>query len=47
MAQTFAEKILAKKAGWDEVVPGQMLTVRPDHLLTHIEYDPRIASGGG
>ncbi len=35
MPQTFAEKILAKRAGWDAVVPGQILTVRPDHLLTH------------
>jgi 3-isopropylmalate/(R)-2-methylmalate dehydratase large subunit len=35
MANTFAEKILALKAGLDEVVPGQIVTVRPDKLLTH------------
>lgn len=35
MAKTFAEKVLAKKAGLDSVVPGQIVTVRPDHLLTH------------
>ncbi|MEA3457251.1 MAG: 3-isopropylmalate dehydratase large subunit, partial [Candidatus Thermoplasmatota archaeon] len=32
---TFAEKILAKYAGEKKVVPGQIVTVRPDHLLTH------------
>ncbi len=35
MGKTFAEKILAKKAGLKEVVPGQMVTVKPEHLLTH------------
>ena len=35
MGKTFAEKILARKAGLDEVVPGQIVTVRPDKLLTH------------
>ncbi len=35
MAKTFAEKVLARKAGLAEVVPGQIVTVRPDHLLTH------------
>lgn len=35
MGQTFAEKILAKKVGLDRVVPGQIVTVRPDKLLTH------------
>ena len=35
MGKTFAEKILAKKAGLKEVVPGQIVTVKPDHLLTH------------
>jgi len=35
MGKTFAEKVLAKKAGLDEVVPGQIVTVRPDHLLMH------------
>jgi 3-isopropylmalate/(R)-2-methylmalate dehydratase large subunit len=35
MGKTFAEKVLAEKAGLSEVVPGQIVTVRPDHLLTH------------
>lgn len=35
MGKTFAEKILAKKAGVKEVVPGQIVTVKPEHLLTH------------
>jgi 3-isopropylmalate/(R)-2-methylmalate dehydratase large subunit len=35
MGYTFAEKILARKAGLESVVPGQIVTVRPDKLLTH------------
>jgi 3-isopropylmalate/(R)-2-methylmalate dehydratase large subunit len=35
MGKTFAEKILALKAGLAETVPGQIVTVRPDKLLTH------------
>jgi 3-isopropylmalate/(R)-2-methylmalate dehydratase large subunit len=35
MGKTFAEKILAFKAGQTEVVPGQIVTVQPDKLLTH------------
>lgn len=35
MGKTFAEKILAKKAGLKAVVPGQIVTVKPEHLLTH------------
>ena len=35
MGMTVAEKVLARKAGLDKVVPGQILTVRPDVLLTH------------
>ncbi len=35
MGKTFAEKLLAKKAGLNEVVPGQIVTVKPEHLLTH------------
>lgn len=35
MGKTFAEKILARKAGLNNVVPGQIVTVKPDHLLTH------------
>jgi 3-isopropylmalate/(R)-2-methylmalate dehydratase large subunit len=35
MGQTFVEKVLARRAGLDGVVPGQIVTVRPDKLLTH------------
>jgi homoaconitate hydratase family protein len=35
MGMTFAEKILARKSGQAEVVPGQIVIVQPDHLLTH------------
>jgi len=35
MGKTFAEKILALKANLDETVPGQIVTVRPDKVLTH------------
>ena len=35
MALTFAEKILAHRSGLDSVVPGQIVTIKPDHLLTH------------
>lgn len=35
MGQTFAEKILAKKAGLSEVVPGQIVEIQPDVILTH------------
>ncbi|MGB3904449.1 MAG: 3-isopropylmalate dehydratase large subunit [Anaerolineae bacterium] len=35
MGQTFAQKVLARKAGLREVEPGQIVTVRPDKLLTH------------
>jgi len=35
VGKTFAEKILAKKAGLKKVVPGQIVTVKPEHLLTH------------
>lgn len=35
MGRTFAEKVLTLKAGLDSVVPGQIVTVRPDKLLTH------------
>jgi homoaconitate hydratase family protein len=32
---TFAQKVLAGAAGLDSVVPGQIVPVKPDHLLTH------------
>ena len=35
MGMTFAEKILAKYSGGKNVVPGQIVTVCPDYLLTH------------
>jgi 3-isopropylmalate/(R)-2-methylmalate dehydratase large subunit len=35
MGKTFAEKILALKAGLVQAVPGQIVTVQPDKLLTH------------
>ncbi|MGF3554116.1 MAG: hypothetical protein ACQXXF_02425, partial [Thermoplasmatota archaeon] len=35
MNMSFAEKILAKYSKLKEVVAGQIVTVKPDHLLTH------------
>lgn len=35
MVMTFAEKILAKYSDKKSVIPGEIVTVRPDHLLTH------------
>jgi homoaconitate hydratase family protein len=35
MGKTFAEKILAQKSGRKEVHPGEIVTVRPDRLLSH------------
>jgi homoaconitate hydratase family protein len=35
MGMTFVEKIFAKYSGEKKVVPGQIVTVKPDHLLTH------------
>jgi homoaconitate hydratase family protein len=35
MGMTFAEKLLARKAGLDTTRPGQIVTVRPDRLLSH------------
>ena len=35
MGQTFAEKILARKSGLKSVSPGQIVTVKPDLLLSH------------
>jgi 3-isopropylmalate/(R)-2-methylmalate dehydratase large subunit len=35
MGYTFVQKALARKAGLDSVEPGQIITVRPDKLLTH------------
>lgn len=46
MGKTFAEKILALKSGVKEVVPGQIVTVKPDHLLTHDNTAPIIGKIG-
>jgi 3-isopropylmalate/(R)-2-methylmalate dehydratase large subunit len=35
MSSTFAEKILAQKAGLEKVVPGQIVEITPDVVLTH------------
>ncbi len=35
MGMTFAQKVLAAKSGQKRVEVGQIVTVRPDHLLTH------------
>jgi homoaconitate hydratase family protein len=35
MGQTFAQKILAKKAGLDSVAVGQIVEVEPDYCLSH------------
>lgn len=40
---TFAEKILAKYAGEKLVVPGQIVTVKPDHLLMHDNAAPIVS----
>ena len=42
MGMTFAEKILVKYSGEKEVIPGQIVTVKPDHLLTHDNTAPII-----
>jgi len=40
MSQTFAEKVLAKKAGLDRTVPGQIVEIRPDVILSHDNTAP-------
>lgn len=40
MSQTFAEKILAKKAGLDKTVPGQIVEITPDVALSHDNTAP-------
>jgi homoaconitate hydratase family protein len=35
MGQTFAEKVLAHKGGLEKAVPGQIVVVSPDRLLSH------------
>jgi 3-isopropylmalate/(R)-2-methylmalate dehydratase large subunit len=40
MGHTFAEKVLAQKAGLAEVVPGQIVEVTPDAALSHDNTAP-------
>ena len=40
MSQTFAEKVLAKKAGFNEVAAGQIVEVTPDVALSHDNTAP-------
>ncbi len=40
MGHTFAEKILAQKAGLPEVVPGQIVEITPDVALSHDNTAP-------
>lgn len=40
MGQTFAEKILAKKAGLKETKPGQIVDIKPDVALSHDNTAP-------
>lgn len=42
MGKTFAEKLLARYAKKDEVVPGEIVTVHPDHLLMHDNAAPIV-----
>jgi len=35
MSMTFAEKILAQKAGKDRTIPHEIVTVSPDKILSH------------
>jgi len=43
MGMTFAEKILAKYGGEKKVVPGQILMIKPDHLLMHDNTAPIVS----
>jgi len=40
MGMTFAEKILAKKAGKESVKPGEVVTVEPDWVMSHDNAAP-------
>lgn len=40
---TFAEKILAQYAGENKVEPGQIVSIKPDHLLMHDNAAPIIS----
>jgi 3-isopropylmalate dehydratase large subunit len=43
MEMTFAEKILAQYAGEKKVEPGQIVSIKPDHLLMHDNAAPIIS----
>ena len=43
MGKTFIEKILAKYGKLNDVVQGQIVTVKPDHLLMHDNAAPITA----
>jgi homoaconitate hydratase family protein len=47
MGATFAQKLLAKKSGKPGVQAGEIVTVRPDHLLTHDNTAAIISKIGG
>jgi homoaconitate hydratase family protein len=40
MGQTFAEKVLGRKAGLEKVVPGQIVDISPDTALSHDNAAP-------
>jgi homoaconitate hydratase family protein len=46
MGETFAQKVLAVKSGAKRVEPGQIVTVRPDHLLMHDNAAPIVSKVG-
>jgi 3-isopropylmalate/(R)-2-methylmalate dehydratase large subunit len=43
MGETFAQKVLAARSGARSVEPGQIVTVRPDHLLMHDNAAPIVS----
>ncbi len=47
MGATFAQKVLARKSGKPSVQAGEIVTVRPDHLLTHDNTAAIIGKIGG
>jgi homoaconitate hydratase family protein len=46
MGQTFGQKVLARAAGLPQVAVGQIVTVKPDHLLTHDNTSAIVAKIG-
>jgi homoaconitate hydratase family protein len=47
MGETFAQKVLAARSGNKHVEPGQIVTVRPDHLLMHDNAAPIVSKVSG